>query len=59
MERRNPRGKPLPAFLLAPFFAALALFWLVPILKSFQLSLQAGKLEAVQEKRMEVGIEAQ
>lgn len=38
------RRKPLPAFLLVPFFAALACFWLVPLLKGFHLSLQSDDL---------------
>jgi ABC-type sugar transport system permease subunit len=35
------RLRPLPVFLLVPFFAALALFWLIPIAKGFHLSLQS------------------
>lgn len=42
--RSRRTGRPLPAFLLAPFFAALALFWLIPILKGFHLSLQTDTL---------------
>jgi multiple sugar transport system permease protein len=38
------RRKPLPVFLLAPFFAALGIFWLVPLMKGFHLSLQSDEL---------------
>lgn len=36
--------KPVPVFLLLPFFAILLLFWLIPILKGFHLSLQSDTL---------------
>ena len=36
--------KPLPLFLLLPFFAALVAFWLIPIAKGFHLSLQSDTL---------------
>jgi multiple sugar transport system permease protein len=36
--------KPLPVFLLAPFFAALGVFWLIPLIKGFHLSLQSDEL---------------
>ncbi len=38
------RLKPLPIFLLIPFFIALFAFWLIPILKGFHLSLQSDTL---------------
>jgi ABC-type sugar transport system permease subunit len=38
------RLKPLPIFLLVPFFAALVGFWLIPIAKGFYLSLQSDTL---------------
>ena len=38
------RHRPLPVFLLVPFFAALALFWLIPIAQGFHLSLQSDTL---------------
>jgi len=37
-------GKPPPYLLLVPFFAALAVFWLVPLAKGFHLSLQSDTL---------------
>lgn len=36
--------KPVPVFLLLPFFSILVLFWLIPILKGFHLSLQSDTL---------------
>lgn len=36
--------KPLPIFLLVPFFTALAIFWLIPIIKGLHLSLQSDTL---------------
>lgn len=44
VKASRPSGRPLPVFLLAPFFLALALFWLIPILKGFWLSLQTDTL---------------
>jgi ABC-type sugar transport system permease subunit len=38
------RPKPLPIFLLAPFFAGLVAFWLIPIAEGFHLSLQSDAL---------------
>jgi multiple sugar transport system permease protein len=38
------RSRPVPILLLAPFFAALALFWLVPLARGFALSLQTNTL---------------
>jgi multiple sugar transport system permease protein len=38
------RARPLPVLLLIPFFAALGVFWLVPLLKGFHLSLQSDEL---------------
>src|SRR5215217_146508 len=37
-------ARPVPYFLRAPFFAALALFWLVPLARGFQLSLETNTL---------------
>lgn len=34
----------MPVFLLLPFFSILVLFWLIPILKGFHLSLQSDTL---------------
>lgn len=42
--RPRHRSRPVPWPLLLPFFAALALFWLVPLLQGFHLSLQDDTL---------------
>lgn len=38
------RRKPLPVFLPAPFFAALGVFWLIPLILGFRLSLHSDEL---------------
>ncbi len=38
------RARPLPVLLLAPFFAALFIFWFIPLLRGFHLSLQSDDL---------------
>lgn len=43
MPRRR-RARPLPFFLLAPFFTALFIFWFIPLLQGFHLSLESDDL---------------
>ncbi|HAO99504.1 MAG TPA: sugar ABC transporter permease [Fibrobacteres bacterium] len=40
----SARTKPLPFLLMAPFFAALFVFWLIPVFKGLWLSLQSDEL---------------
>ena len=38
------KSRPLPVLLLAPFFTALFIFWLVPLFHGFQISLESDEL---------------
>ena len=38
------RTRPIPFLLLAPFFAALFIFWLIPLIHGFRISLQSDEL---------------
>ena len=44
MPRPLRKIRPLPVFLLAPFFTALFIFWLVPLAGGFGLSLESDDL---------------
>ncbi len=41
---RSHRIRPLPILLLAPFFTALFVFWLIPLAQGFRLSLESDDL---------------